>query len=229
MPLSKAAQSIRLQTKTIMQETCVWFNVNAKCHKILKIKKIVFHLYPLTFSFMSIQSIAIFCGSKSGNNIIYMEHATELAKIITKNNLTLIYGGGKNGLMGVVANSVLENGGKVHGIIPQLLVDWESAHEGITELLVVEDMHIRKRTIYERCDAAIILPGGFGSLDELFEILTWNQLSIHDKKVFLLNSDGFYDHLLAHMQKLSEEGFLYGDLNEKLTVLYEPGELQQYL
>ena len=178
---------------------------------------------------MSIQSIAIFCGSKKGNNKLYSQHAAELAEIIAAKNLTLIYGGGKNGLMGVVANSVIAKQGKVHGVIPQLLVDWESAHEGLTELLVVEDMHIRKRNIYERCDAAIILPGGFGSLDELFEILTWNQLSIHDKKIFLLNSGGFYDHLLAHMQKLADEGFLYGELAEKLTVLHAPGELLSHV
>ncbi|HZH01197.1 MAG TPA: TIGR00730 family Rossman fold protein [Flavisolibacter sp.] len=178
---------------------------------------------------MAIRSIAIFCGSKNGNNELYSQHAAELAGIIAENNLTLIYGGGKNGLMGVVANSVMAKQGKAHGVIPQLLVDWESAHEGLTELLVVEDMHIRKRTIYERCDAAIILPGGFGSLDELFEILTWNQLSIHDKKIFILNSGGFYDHLLAHMQKLADEGFLYGDLNEKYSVLQEPRDLLSYL
>jgi len=178
---------------------------------------------------MAIQSIAIFCGSQKGQNPIYEQHAEELAKIITEQNLTLIYGGGKNGLMGVAANTVMNNGGKVYGIIPKVLVEWESQHEGITELLVVEDMHVRKRTIYERCDAAIVMAGGFGSLDELFEILTWNQLAIHDKKIFLLNSNGFYDHLLAHMQKVADEGFLYGDLAEKLTVLQEPSDLLAYL
>jgi uncharacterized protein (TIGR00730 family) len=182
-----------------------------------------------TFTLMPIQAIAIFCGSQKGNNLLYEQHAEELGKIITANNMTLIYGGGKNGLMGVAANSVLDNGGKVYGIIPKVLVEWESQHEGITELLVVEDMHIRKRTIYERCDAAIILPGGFGSLDELFEILTWNQLAIHDKKIFILNSNGFYDALLLHMQKVQEEGFLYGELNEKFVVLQEPNELIPFL
>ncbi|ANE53399.1 DNA-binding protein [Flavisolibacter tropicus] len=175
------------------------------------------------------ESLAIFCGSQKGQHPIYEQHAEEIGKIITEHNLTLIYGGGKNGLMGIAANSVMNNGGKVYGIIPKVLVEWESQHEGITELLVVEDMHVRKRTIYERCDAAIILAGGFGSLDELFEILTWNQLAIHDKKVFILNSNGFYDHLLTHMQKVADEGFLYGDLQEKLIVLKEPKELLAYL
>jgi uncharacterized protein (TIGR00730 family) len=178
---------------------------------------------------MPIQSIAIFCGSQKGQHPIYAQHADELGKLITENNLTLIYGGGKNGLMGVAANSVLNHGGKVYGIIPKVLVEWESQHEGITELLVVEDMHIRKRTIYERCDAAIILAGGFGSLDELFEILTWNQLAIHDKKIFILNSNGFYDHLLTHLEKVAKEGFLYGELNEKFIVLQEPKDLLQYI
>ena len=178
---------------------------------------------------MPIESIAIFCGSKKGQHPIYEQHAEELGKIITEHNLTLIYGGGKNGLMGIAANSVMNRGGKVYGIIPKILVEWESQHEGITELLVVEDMHVRKRTIYERCDAAIILAGGFGSLDELFEILTWNQLAIHDKKIFIMNSNGFYDHLLAHLQKVADEGFLYGDLQEKFIILHEPKDLLAYL
>jgi uncharacterized protein (TIGR00730 family) len=178
---------------------------------------------------MPIQSIAIFCGSQKGLHPIYEQHAETLAKIITEKNLTLIYGGGKNGLMGVTANTVMNHGGKVYGIIPKVLVEWESQHEGITELLVVEDMHVRKRTIYERCDAAVVMAGGFGSLDELFEILTWNQLAIHDKKIFLLNTNGFYDHLLAHMEKVAGEGFLYGNLNEKLTVLQEPEDLLHYI
>ena len=178
---------------------------------------------------MPIQSLAIFCGSQKGQHPIYEQHAEELGKIITEKDLTLIYGGGKNGLMGIAANSVMNNGGKVYGIIPKVLVEWESQHEGITELLVVEDMHVRKRTIYERCDAAIVLAGGFGSLDELFEILTWNQLSIHDKKIFILNSNGFYDHLLAHLHKVAEEGFLYGNINDKFTILKEPKDILAYL
>lgn len=178
---------------------------------------------------MPIESLAIFCGSQKGLHPIYEQHAEEIGNIVTEHHLTLIYGGGKNGLMGVAANSVMNRGGKVYGVIPKVLVEWESQHEGITELLVVEDMHVRKRTIYERCDAAIILAGGFGSLDELFEILTWNQLAIHDKKVFILNSNGFYDHLLAHLQTVANEGFLYGNLNEKFIVLKEPKELLAYL
>ena len=178
---------------------------------------------------MSIQSIAIFCGSKAGNNPEYSSHAARLGAILAAHSITMIYGGGKNGLMGVVADSVMDNKGIVRGVIPQLLIDWESQHENITELLVVEDMHIRKRKLYELCDAAIILPGGFGTLDELFEILTWNQLSLHDKKVFVLNTEGFYDNLIQHLQRLTSEGFLYGDLPEQITVLNQPEELLNYL
>jgi uncharacterized protein (TIGR00730 family) len=109
--------------------------------------------------------------------------------------------------MGCVANGVLEKGGRVIGIIPELLTGWERQHDGITELIVVENMHVRKRMLYEKADAAIILPGGFGTMDELFELLTWNQLSIHDKPVFILNSGGFYDALLQHMQIMMQEKF----------------------
>lgn len=143
--------------------------------------------------------------------------------------VTLVYGGGKVGLMGASADSVMNNGGTVRGVIPQVLVNWEHQHENISELLVVEDMHVRKRTMYNFCDGAIILPGGFGTLDELFEMLTWNQLSIHDKKIFILNTGGFYDHLLAHLQKLTDEGFLYGELHQQFTVLNEPADLLQHL
>jgi len=93
----------------------------------------------------------------------------------------------------------------------------------------VEDMHVRKRKLYELCDAAIILPGGFGTMDELFEILTWNQLSIHDKKIFILNSEGFYDHLLQHLQKLHHEGFLYYDLADLFTILNQPSDIIDHL
>ena len=175
-----------------------------------------------------IKKLAIFCGSKSGSNILYAKHAEELAFLLAKYNIELIYGGGKTGLMGIVADTVMANGGIVRGVIPQVLVDWEHQHDKISELFVVEDMHIRKRKMYELCDGAIILPGGFGTLDELFEILTWNQLSIHDKKIFLLNTEGFYNKLLEHLQFLESEGFLWGNLKDKIVLLTSPSEIEQY-
>ena len=173
--------------------------------------------------------LAIFCGSKTGSNEAYAEAAGALAHILADEGVELIYGGGKNGLMGIVADGVMGKGGTVRGVIPQVLMNWESQHEGITELLIVEDMHLRKRKIYELCDGAIILPGGFGTLDELFEILTWNQLSIHDKKIFILNTANFYDHLIAHLHHMQSEGFLYGELLSCLTVLNEPEEIKAHL
>ncbi|HEX2606582.1 MAG TPA: TIGR00730 family Rossman fold protein [Flavisolibacter sp.] len=178
---------------------------------------------------MNINKLAVFCGSKPGADPLYRQHAIQLARLLAENKVELIYGGGKNGLMGTVADTVMEQGGIVRGVIPQVLVEWESQHDKITELLVVDNMHLRKRKLYELCDAAVILPGGFGTLDELFEILTWNQLSLHDKKIFLLNSGGFYTHLLLHLEQLQREGFLYGKLTEVITVIATPEELLPYL
>ena len=158
-----------------------------------------------------------------------MQEAAELGKILAEHKVAIIYGGGKKGLMGSIADSALQYGGIVKGVIPQVLADWEQQHDTITELMIVEDMHQRKRKLYELCDAALILPGGFGTLDEMFEIITWNQLSIHDKRIFVLNSEGFYDHLLAHLQQLKEEGFLYSELAECITIINEPGEIVGYL
>lgn len=181
------------------------------------------------FVMSKINKLAIFCGSKTGSNNLYEKQAKELATILAEKKIELIYGGGKSGLMGVVADTVMERGGIVRGVIPQVLINWEHQHEGISELLIVEDMHVRKRKLYELCDGAIILPGGFGTLDELFEILTWNQLAIHDKKVFILNSGGFYNHLLEHLQHLENEGFLYGKLSEVITILDTPEDLRNDL
>lgn len=176
-----------------------------------------------------INKLAIFCGSKTGNNELYQQHALALATIMAENKIELVYGGGKKGIMGLVADTVMSKGGIVRGVIPQVLVDWEHQHDGISELFVVEDMHVRKRKMYELCDGAVILPGGFGTLDELFETLTWNQLALHDKKVFILNTAGFYNHLLQHMDFLNAEGFLWSDLKGLLVVLNEPAELLNHL
>ena len=166
-----------------------------------------------------IQNIAVFCGSKSGNNPIYIEHATQLGKWLAANSIGLIYGGGSVGIMGAVANAVMNNGGKVIGVIPEVLFEWEQGHANITELRVVKDMHIRKQMMYSLCDAAIILPGGNGTMDELFEMLTWNTLKIHDKKIILLNSAGYYDSLLAHFETMQQEGFLHESWKDRLTII----------
>lgn len=173
--------------------------------------------------------IAVFCGSKTGSHELYIQHAKDLGNILAQNKIELVYGGGRRGLMGIVADTVMEQKGIVRGVIPQILVGWEHQHEGISELFVVEDMHVRKRKMYELCDGVIILPGGYGTMDELFETLTWNQLSIHDKKVFILNSAGFYNHLLAHLKFLSKEGFLWKEFEQTLVILNEPEDFVKYI
>src|SRR6187455_147916 len=178
---------------------------------------------------MKINSLAVFCGSKNGNNPVYAEHAKELGKLLAKNNITLIYGGGSTGIMGAVADAMMESAGKVIGIITKKLVDWEHQHQGITDLSIVDDMHIRKQRMYDLCDAAVILPGGVGTMDEFFEMITWNQLSIHDKKIFVLNTAGFYDHLLEHIKKMQAEGFLYEKQENKIEVLSLVKELATFL
>ena len=162
---------------------------------------------------MKTQSVAVFCGSNEGKNAIYARHARRSGKLIAANGLKLVYGGGKKGLMGIVADAVLGAEGKVMGVMPKVLVEWEQQHEGLTELTVVPDMHSRKKMMYEMSDAAIILPGGFGTLDEFFEMLTWNQLKIHDKKIYILNSGGFYDHLKKHLLLMEQQGFFYEPLH----------------
>jgi len=178
---------------------------------------------------MRIESVAVFCGSKNGNQPEYAQAAASLGAMLAERRLTIIYGGGSAGLMGNVADAALEKGGKVIGIIPKLLVEWEVAHRNLTELIVCDDMHRRKQMIYGRCEAVIILPGGFGTLDELFEVLTWNQLTIHDKEILVLNTSGFYDFLLQHLTHLKKSGFLYEGAYEKLHVMKTPQEIRDWL
>lgn len=174
---------------------------------------------------MKTQSVAVFCGSHEGKNPLFKKHAAELGKLIAVLGIKLVYGGGKKGLMGSVAGAVLKNNGKVLGVIPKLLIEWEQQHEGLTELAIVPDMHSRKKMIYEMSDAAIVLPGGFGTLDEFFEMITWNQLKIHDKKIYILNSAGFYDHLIRHLNSMQQEGFLYEPVHERVIVCDNPVEV----
>jgi len=173
----------------------------------------------------NINSVAVFCGSQNGNNPLFTIHTAELGRMLAQAKLRLIYGGGNTGLMGAVANAALSGGGEVVGIIPERLKEWERHHLGLTELVVVSDMHTRKKMMYERSDAAIILPGGYGTLDELFEMLTWNQLKIHNKQIYFLNTAGFYDPLYAHMVHMSKEGFLYDPIEERVHLCATPAEV----
>jgi uncharacterized protein (TIGR00730 family) len=167
---------------------------------------------------MSIQTVAVFCGSKDGLDPQFLKEATVFGNLLGAAGMGLVYGGGNKGLMGAVANGAMAAGVKVIGVIPELLLAWEHQHEGITELHVVADMHVRKKMMYELCDAALIMPGGNGTLDELFEMLTWNTLKIHDKKIILLNCNGFYDNLMAHMRMMQAQGFLYENIEHRLMV-----------
>ena len=167
-------------------------------------------------------SVAVFCGSKTGNHPLYEEHAAELGRLLAKEGLVIIYGGGNKGLMGAVANAALAYNGKVIGVIPEVLLKWEAQHTGLSALHVVADMHVRKKMMYDLSDAAIALPGGNGTLDEMFEMLTWNTLSIHNKKIILLNTAGYFNALIGHINHMQLQGFLYNDWNERLLIYNTP-------
>ena len=171
------------------------------------------------------QAVAVFCGSKHGTNPVYTSDAIILVKELALLGLDIVYGGSKKGIMGDLANSALSNGASVTGVIPSMLLAWEHEHESLTNLIITKDMHERKRTMYEMGVAGIVLPGGFGTLDEMFEMLTWNQLSIHDKKIYILNSGGFYDHLIKHMELLASNGFLYDPLWNRINTFDNPSDL----
>ena len=166
------------------------------------------------------KKIAVYCGSSSSGTKIYREQAARLGTYLADKGMHLIFGGGKVGMMGILADAALEAGGKVTGVIPRFLHIKEVAHPGLTELITVEGMHERKALIEGMCDAAIALPGGFGTLDELFEMLTWGQLGLHDKPVGILNTNGFYDQILAAVDRMVAEGFLK-DLNRDMLLVSE--------
>lgn len=157
---------------------------------------------------MSLKSLCVFCGANVGNKPVYQQIAVQFGKLLAKEGITLIYGGGNVGLMGIIADSVLETGGKVMGVIPQGLADKEVAHAGLTQLYVVKSMHERKQLMCDLSDAFVALPGGLGTFDELCEILTWNQLGIIAKPTALLNVEGYFNHLILLLDHCVQEGFL---------------------
>jgi len=157
---------------------------------------------------VSCRTICVFCGSQGGRRPEYAEAAREFAQIAAKRGVALVFGGGHVGLMGALADAALENGGRIIGVIPRHLMRPEVAHRRLTELLIVESMHERKRTMAERSDAFVVLPGGYGTLEEMFEMVTWLQLQLQSKPVGILNIEHFYDPLLDFLKHAADEGFI---------------------
>ena len=167
---------------------------------------------------MGLQRIAVFYGSSAGNGTVFVRTARLLGQTLARRGIGVVYGGARIGLMGAVADGALEAGGEVIGVIPGFLRNKEIAHPGLTELIEVDSMHARKLQMHERCDGVIALPGGFGTLEELFEVLTWGQLGLHRKPVGLLNVSGYYDALVTLLTTMTGEGFLRADNRALLLV-----------
>lgn len=188
-----------------------------------------------------LESIAVYCGSATGANPQYTKDAIALAKIFLAHKITLVNGGGSIGLMGVMADTMMQGGGKAIGVIPTNLKEKEVAHLGMTQLMVTKDMHSRKLAMVNMSDAFIALPGGFGTMDEVFETLTWAQLHLHQKPIIMYNPNGYYDALLKQADHMVQEGFLYGptrsllmatdDLTQLLPMLnhFKPPTAEKWL
>lgn len=175
------------------------------------------------------RSIAVYCGSSPGNDALYVQAAIETGKMLAQQNIRLIYGGGGVGMMGIVADACLAAGGQVTGVIPTFLQTAELSHPHVTDMRVVESMHARKLLMVQESQGFIALPGGFGTLDELFEVLTWAQLGLHQHPVGLLNVNGFYDSLLVFLDRQVETGFLSLQDRSRVLAATDIGELIEQL
>jgi uncharacterized protein (TIGR00730 family) len=171
------------------------------------------------------KSIVVFCGSNEGYNEVYKERAYELGAVLGERNIRLVYGGAKVGLMGALAEGSLQNNGRVIGVIPEFLSTKEVAHDGITEMIMVRTMHERKLKMHELSDGIIAMPGGWGTMEELFEMMTWAQLGLHPKPIGILNVNSFYSPLLALLNTMTEEGFLKEVYKDMIIVSEDVFEL----
>lgn len=180
-------------------------------------------------SLAPIKRVCVYCGSSPGTDLMYTETARVFGRLLAENNIGLVYGGASIGVMGALADAVMEHGGSVTGIIPHGLFKKEVAHEGISSLLVVDSMHERKALMAQMADALVTLPGGFGTLEELFEMVTWNQIGIHSKPIFLLNTLSFYTPLLQFIDHVTQQGFIRKEQQHLITTADTPEELVQLL
>ena len=172
-----------------------------------------------------IKSICVYCGSARGRSQRYVAAAKELGEAMAERQIRLVYGGARIGMMGEVADAVMKNGGEVIGVIPEHLQTTEVGHSGITELKVVESMHVRKKLMFDLSDGFAVLPGGYGTLDELFEIITWRMLKLHDKPVVVLNIDGYWDPVQELIDHLIDQGFARPDSRQYFSVVNSVGRM----
>ena len=173
--------------------------------------------------------ITVFCGANNGKSESYIKNATELGEWIADNNYTLVYGGGKIGLMGVIADTVLENKGEVIGIMPQFLVDREITHTGITEFIIVDDMSVRKDKLVDLGDAFVALPGGPGTLEEISQVISWVRVGKKDAPCIIMNVNGYYDFLEQYFDKMVEEGFLTKEDRERTLFTDSVAEMNEFI
>ena len=177
-----------------------------------------------------IKKVTVFCGSSMPlNSKLIKQETLNIADILIRNNIGLVYGGAKIGIMGIISNRIMEKGGKVTGIIPKILVKKEIINNDITKLIVVNSMHERKKMMYDLSDAYIILPGGIGTLEELSETITWKVLGIEDKKIIIFNLNGFYDNLIKQFKTMEENNFLYNNILQKIIIINDSNKLDQVL
>ena len=176
------------------------------------------------------KSVTVFCGSsKPKNNHFMIKEINKLSEIIVKNNYRMIYGGAKIGIMGMLAKKIIQKNGEVVGVIPEVLKKKEIVYNKLTEIHVVKNMHKRKKLMYKLGDFFIILPGGIGTLEEFSEILTWKILGITEKKIFLINIDGFYDNILNQFKVMDDNNFLYTDIIKEIIVVNNISNLEDYI
>ena len=177
-----------------------------------------------------IKKICVFCGSsKPKNNSNIEKEVNQMIKIVFSKKLELIYGGANIGLMGQISNNLIRLGGKVTGVIPKILSKKEIINKNISKLIIVEDMHERKKTMYDLSDAFIVLPGGIGTLEEFAEVITWKVLGIQNKKIFIINIDGYYDFLLKQFNVMKDNDFLYTDIFQEIIIINKIEELKKHL
>jgi uncharacterized protein (TIGR00730 family) len=176
-----------------------------------------------------IRSLCVLCGSREGTDPAYRRSAIRLGQLMAERGVRLVYGGGSIGLMGVIADAVIEAGGEVVGVIPDFLIRYEVGHRSLTDLVVTESMHDRKRRMFEMADAFVVLPGGLGTLDETFEIVTWKQLRLHESPIIVLDVNGYWSPLVALVQATILGGFAHPEVAELITVVETPEQVLQSL